>query len=149
MRVSSWNAGVSNVESFDLIVIGSGPAGEKGAAQAAYFGERVALIERRAELGEGGVADVRFPTRPPRPAAQLNSATTHAKSIPGNGFRFEYWLLNGPMRGQVLVNTSLGGTQGAQLVCAAIIAGAGFTCGVCVRTLFGGAFVASAFRPTL
>jgi len=32
------------VESFDLIVIGSGPAGEKGAAQAAYFGKRVALL---------------------------------------------------------------------------------------------------------
>lgn len=31
---------------YDLIVIGSGPAGEKGAAQAAYFGKRVAVIER-------------------------------------------------------------------------------------------------------
>jgi NAD(P) transhydrogenase len=39
------------VDSFNLIVIGSGPAGEKGAAQAAYFGERVALIERHVELG--------------------------------------------------------------------------------------------------
>ncbi len=36
---------------FDLVVIGSGPAGEKGAAQAAYFGKRVALIERSADLG--------------------------------------------------------------------------------------------------
>jgi NAD(P) transhydrogenase len=33
------------VQEYDLIVIGSGPAGEKGAAQAAYFGKRVALIE--------------------------------------------------------------------------------------------------------
>ena len=32
-------------ERYDLIVIGAGPAGEKGAAQAAYFGKRVALIE--------------------------------------------------------------------------------------------------------
>lgn len=36
---------------FDLIVIGSGPAGEKGAAQAAYFGKRVALIEKQPLLG--------------------------------------------------------------------------------------------------
>ncbi len=36
---------------FDLIVIGSGPAGEKGAAQAAYFGKTVCLIERRAHVG--------------------------------------------------------------------------------------------------
>lgn len=39
---------------YDLIVIGSGPAGEKGAAQAAYFGKRVAVIER--ETGLGGAA---------------------------------------------------------------------------------------------
>ncbi|MEO8764650.1 MAG: FAD-dependent oxidoreductase [Ginsengibacter sp.] len=36
---------------FDLIVIGSGPAGEKGAAQAAYFGKRVAIIEREKHVG--------------------------------------------------------------------------------------------------
>jgi NAD(P) transhydrogenase len=33
-------------EKFDLVVIGSGPAGEKGAVQAAYFGKKVAVIER-------------------------------------------------------------------------------------------------------
>jgi NAD(P) transhydrogenase len=33
-------------ESFDVLVIGAGPAGEKAAAQAAYFGKQVALIER-------------------------------------------------------------------------------------------------------
>src|SRR5450755_3882003 len=33
---------------YDLIVIGSGPAGEKGAAQAAYFGKRVAMVEKAA-----------------------------------------------------------------------------------------------------
>ena len=32
-------------ETFDLVVLGSGPGGEKGAAQAAYFGKKVALIE--------------------------------------------------------------------------------------------------------
>ena len=36
---------------FDLIVIGSGPAAEKGAAQAAYFNKRVALIEKEVEFG--------------------------------------------------------------------------------------------------
>lgn len=38
----------------DLIVIGLGPAGEKGAAQAAYFGKKVAMIER--EPFSGGAA---------------------------------------------------------------------------------------------
>lgn len=40
-----------SVQHFDLIVIGSGPAGEKGAAQAAMLGKRVALIEREAVYG--------------------------------------------------------------------------------------------------
>jgi NAD(P) transhydrogenase len=38
--VERWDS-----SSFDLVVIGAGPAGEKGAAQAAYFGKRVAVIE--------------------------------------------------------------------------------------------------------
>ena len=38
-------------DEFDLVVIGSGPAGEKGAAQAAYHGYRVAVVERRREGG--------------------------------------------------------------------------------------------------
>jgi NAD(P) transhydrogenase len=36
---------------FDLIVIGSGPAGEKGAAQAAYFGKKVAIVDRGKWVG--------------------------------------------------------------------------------------------------
>jgi NAD(P) transhydrogenase len=39
------------IEQYDLVVIGSGPAGEKGAAQAAYFGKKVALIERETIVG--------------------------------------------------------------------------------------------------
>ena len=39
------------MERYDLVVIGSGPAGEKGAAQAAYFGKRVALVEHAAAVG--------------------------------------------------------------------------------------------------
>src|SRR5947209_17452332 len=38
-------------ESYDLVVIGTGPAGEKGAAQAAYFGKKVAIIEREPLVG--------------------------------------------------------------------------------------------------
>ena len=48
-----------NSKHYDLIVIGSGPAGEKGAARAAYFNKKVALIEKADVLGgmmtQGGV----------------------------------------------------------------------------------------------
>lgn len=40
---------------YDLVVIGGGPAAERGAAQAAYFGRRVAIVERRDEPGGAAV----------------------------------------------------------------------------------------------
>jgi len=42
---------VQNSENFDLVAIGCGPAGEKAGAQAAYFGKRVAIIERAEYVG--------------------------------------------------------------------------------------------------
>ena len=36
---------------YEVVVIGSGPAGEKGAAQAAYFGHKTAVVERGRDLG--------------------------------------------------------------------------------------------------
>ena len=54
---------------YDLIVIGSGPAGEKGAAQAAYFGKRVALIERAEQVGGAGINTGTVPSKTLREAA--------------------------------------------------------------------------------
>ncbi|MGQ0561791.1 MAG: Si-specific NAD(P)(+) transhydrogenase [Gemmatimonadota bacterium] len=61
---------------YDLIVIGSGPAGEKGAAQAAYFGKRVALLESAAALG-GTAANT----------GTLPSKTLRETSLVLSGFR--------------------------------------------------------------
>ena len=47
---------------YDLIVVGGGAAGEKGAAQAAYFGRRVALVERDIHLG-GATAGTTVPSK--------------------------------------------------------------------------------------
>jgi len=51
------------VADFDLIAIGSGPAGEKGAVQAAYFGKRVAVVERSAELGGAKIHACALPAK--------------------------------------------------------------------------------------
>jgi NAD(P) transhydrogenase len=56
-------------EAYDLIVIGSGPAGEKGAAQAAYFHKRVALVERDSHLGGAGVNTGTVPSKTLRETA--------------------------------------------------------------------------------
>jgi NAD(P) transhydrogenase len=54
---------------FDLVVIGGGPAGEKGAAQAAYFEKRVAVIERAPEPGGAAVHTGTLPSKTLRETA--------------------------------------------------------------------------------
>ncbi|MCZ8343609.1 MAG: Si-specific NAD(P)(+) transhydrogenase [Leptospira sp.] len=48
---------------FDLIVIGGGPAGEKAAAKASYFGKKVALIEKERFPGGAGVHTGTLPSK--------------------------------------------------------------------------------------
>jgi NAD(P) transhydrogenase len=54
---------------YDLIVLGGGPAGEKGAAQAAYFGKKVALVERAEEPGGAAVHTGTLPSKTLRETA--------------------------------------------------------------------------------
>ncbi len=54
---------------YDLVVIGSGPAGEKGAAQAAYFGKKVALVECSPYLGGAGINTGTVPSKTLRETA--------------------------------------------------------------------------------
>lgn len=62
-------------EHFDLVVIGAGPAGEKGAAQAAYFGKRVAIVERAPEPGGAGVHTGTLPSKTLRETALFLSGS--------------------------------------------------------------------------
>ena len=54
---------------YDLVVIGGGPAGERGAAQAAYFGKRVAVVERQPEPGGAAVHTGTLPSKTLRETA--------------------------------------------------------------------------------
>lgn len=56
-------------EHFDFVVIGSGPAGEKAAALAAYFDKKVAIVERRANPGGSPVTNAGVPTKTLRETA--------------------------------------------------------------------------------
>ncbi|MBP7693773.1 MAG: FAD-dependent oxidoreductase, partial [Anaerolineales bacterium] len=55
---------------YDLIVIGSGPAGAKGAEEAARLGKTVALVERAPRLGGAGIATGTVPSKTLREMAQ-------------------------------------------------------------------------------
>ncbi|MEI9947511.1 MAG: Si-specific NAD(P)(+) transhydrogenase [Pseudomonadota bacterium] len=56
-------------QAYDLVVIGAGPAGEKAAAQAAYFGKRVLIIENEPEPGGAAVFTGTLPSKTLRETA--------------------------------------------------------------------------------
>jgi NAD(P) transhydrogenase len=70
------------METYDLVVIGSGPAGEKGAAQAAYFDKRVALVERGAVLGGACINTGTVPSKTLRESA-LYFSGLHQRGLYG------------------------------------------------------------------
>lgn len=54
---------------YDLVVIGSGPAGERAAAQGAYFGFDVALVEKAEAPGGAGINTGTIPSKTLRESA--------------------------------------------------------------------------------
>ena len=54
---------VKSSKEYDLIVIGTGPAGEKAAVKAAYFGHKVAIIEKDSAYGGAGVKTGTVPSK--------------------------------------------------------------------------------------
>jgi len=60
---------VGATDNFDLVVIGCGPAGEKAGAQAAYFGKRVAVIERAEHPGGSCINTGTVPSKTLRESA--------------------------------------------------------------------------------
>ncbi len=59
---------------YDLIVLGSGPAGEKAAVKAAYFGYKVALVEKESKAGGAGVNTGTLPSKTLKETALFFSA---------------------------------------------------------------------------
>jgi NAD(P) transhydrogenase len=70
-----------SLQKYDLIVLGSGPAGEKGAAQAAYFGKKVAIVEKDEYLG-GAAAGTAIPSKTLRETSLALSAI-HSRRLYG------------------------------------------------------------------
>lgn len=79
---------MADASRFDLVVLGSGPAGEKGAAQAAYFGKSVAIVENRAEPGGVSVHTGTLPSKTLREAA-LYLTGFHKRELYGMTLRLD------------------------------------------------------------
>lgn len=60
-------------EHYDLVVIGAGPAGEKGAAEAAGFGKHVCIVERAPRPGGAAVNSSAIPSKTLRETARFFS----------------------------------------------------------------------------
>jgi NAD(P) transhydrogenase len=73
---------VPELEHFDLVVIGAGPAGEKAAAQTAYFKKRVAIVECEPEPGGAAVHTGTLPSKTLRETA-LYLSGYHARELYG------------------------------------------------------------------
>jgi NAD(P) transhydrogenase len=79
---------------YDLIVIGAGPAGEKGAAQAAYYGKRVCIVDSNSRPGGIAVSTGGIPTKAVREGAiYLSGLGQRAGSLPTVGGRDPWPLL--------------------------------------------------------
>ena len=59
---------------YDLIVIGSGPSGEKAAVQAAKLHKRVAVVEKNSSLGGACIHTATLPSKTLREAMLFISA---------------------------------------------------------------------------
>ncbi len=67
---------------YELIVIGTGPAGEKAAVKAAYFGHKVAIIEKEKVFGGAGTYTGTLPSKSLRETA-LYLSGKHEKGLYG------------------------------------------------------------------
>ncbi len=66
---SSVQPSSPEARSFDLIVLGGGPAGTCGAGTAAIFGRRVALVEKELQVGGAGIITGTIPSKTLRETA--------------------------------------------------------------------------------
>ncbi|MBH0201159.1 MAG: FAD-dependent oxidoreductase, partial [Nitrospira sp.] len=73
---------------YDLLVIGSGPAGQKAAVQASKLGKRVGLIERKEVVGGVCINTGTIPSKALREAAIFFSGIPQ-RSVYGTPYRLK------------------------------------------------------------
>src|SRR6202142_2303831 len=103
------------MQSFDLIVIGSGPAGQRAAIQGAKSGKRVAVIEKREALGGACINTGTIPSKTLREAVMHLSGYQY-QSIYGINYRVKEKITMADLsfRVQHVITTDIDVTQ-AQL----------------------------------
>src|SRR5436190_16666155 len=103
------------VETYDLIVIGSGPAGQRAAIQGAKSGKRVALIEKREVIGGACINTGTIPSKTMREAV-LHLSGYNYQNVYGVNYRVKEKITMADLsfRVQQVIKTEIDVTQ-AQL----------------------------------
>jgi NAD(P) transhydrogenase len=103
------------MQQFDLIVIGSGPAGQRAAIQASKSGKRVVLIEKREVIGGASVNTGTIPSKTLREAV-IHFSGYHYQAIYGMNYRVKEKITMSDLsfRVQHVIKTEIDVTQ-AQL----------------------------------
>ncbi len=84
---------------YDLFVIGSGPAGQRAAVQAAKLGKRVAVAERQAVVGGVCLNTGTIPSKTLR-AATMHLSGYHERSIYGSSYKVKQEITMGDLLGR-------------------------------------------------
>ncbi|MDP9055381.1 MAG: Si-specific NAD(P)(+) transhydrogenase [Acidobacteriota bacterium] len=103
------------MQTYDLIVIGSGPAGQRAAIQAAKTGRKVALVEKREVIGGVCINTGTIPSKTMREAV-IHFSGFHYQAIYGMNYRVKEKISMGDLsfRVQHVIKTEVDVTQ-AQL----------------------------------
>src|SRR5579884_1128700 len=103
------------MEKYDLMVIGSGPAGQRAAIQAAKFGKHVALVEKMEVVGGAAINTGTIPSKTMREAV-LHLSGFYYQSIYGVNYRVKETITMADLsfRAQHVIKTEIDVTR-AQL----------------------------------
>jgi NAD(P) transhydrogenase len=83
---------------YDVLIIGSGPAGQHAAWQAARMGKRAAIVERKPKLGGAGLQTGTIPSKAMREAAYLLSRSGGMRQALAPDSRSRHGLLADAVR---------------------------------------------------
>ena len=103
------------MDKYDIIVIGSGPAGQRAAIQAAKFGKRAALVEKMEVIGGAAINTGTIPSKTMREAV-LHLSGFYYQSIYGVNYRVKEQITMADLsfRAQHVIKTEIDVTR-AQL----------------------------------
>jgi NAD(P) transhydrogenase len=115
LRIGAAPSASPDMDKYDIIVIGSGPAGQRAAIQAAKFGKKAALVEKMEVIGGAAINTGTIPSKTMREAV-LHLSGFYYQSIYGVNYRVKEQITMADLsfRAQHVIKTEIDVTR-AQL----------------------------------